>query len=119
MREGTRTALLEKGQFDEETVKRVIVATEEAAPDDRVRAGLEALIDLAEADPAAARSALRELRTDHVRLARIEVWLGGGPDRATFGLGAAIQLTDAELASSDPDLERLAPELLHWLEGEW
>jgi hypothetical protein len=119
MREGTRTALLEKGQFDEETVKRVIVATEEAPPEDRVRAGLEALIELAETDPATARSALRELRTDHLRLGQIEAWLGGDPDRATFGLGAAIQLADAELGSPDPDLERLAPELLGWLEGEW
>jgi hypothetical protein len=119
MREGTRTALLEKGRFDEETVKRVIVATEEAPPEDRVRAGLEALIDLAEADPAAARSALHELRTDHHRLGRIEAWLGGDPDRATFGLGAAIQLADTELASPAPDLERLEPELLGWLEGKW
>jgi hypothetical protein len=119
MREGTRTALLEKGRFDEETVKRVIVATEEAPPEDRVRAGLEALIDLAEADPAAARSALQGLRMDHVRLAQIEVWLGGDPDRTTFGLGAAIQLADAELASPDPDLERLTLELLGWLEGKW
>jgi hypothetical protein len=119
MREGTRTALLEKGQFDEETVKRVIVATEEAPPEDRVRAGLEALIDLAEADPATARSALRELRTDHLRLGQIEAWLGGDPDRATFGLGAAIQLANAELAEPNPDLERLTPELLIWLEDEW
>jgi hypothetical protein len=119
MREGTRTALLEKGRFDEETVKRVIVATEEAPPEDRVRAGLEALIDLAEADPAAARSALQELRTDHHRLGRIEAWLGGDPDRATFGLGAAIQLAEAELASPAPDLERLEPDLLRWLEGGW
>ena len=119
MREGTKTALLEKGWFDEEIVKRVIAATEEAPPEDRARAGLEALIDLAETDPAAARSALHELRADHLRLSQIEACLGGDPDRATFGLGAAIQLADAELASPTPDLERLTPELLSWLEGEW
>ncbi len=119
MREGTRTALLEKGCFDEETVKRVIVATEEAPPEDRVRAGLEVLIELAETDSAAARSALHELRTDHRRLGRIEAWIGGDPDRATFGLGAAIQLVGTELASPAPDLERLTPELLAWLEGRW
>jgi hypothetical protein len=119
MREGTRTALLEKGRLDEETVKRVIVATEEAPPEDRVRAGLEALIDLAETDPAAARSALHELRTDHLSLAQIEVWLGGDPVRMTFGLGAAIQLANTELASPDPNLERLTPDLLNWLEGNW
>jgi hypothetical protein len=119
MREGTRTALLEKGQFDEETVKRVIVATEGAPPQDRVRAGLEALIELAETDPAAARSALHELRADHLSLSQIEAWLGGDPDRATFGLGAAIQLANAELAEPNPDFERLTPELLIWLEDEW
>jgi hypothetical protein len=119
MREGTRTALLEKGRFDEETVKRAIAATEEAAPEDRVRAGLEALIDLAETDPATARSALHELRADHRRLSQIEAWLGGNPDRATFSLGAAIQLAGTELASPTPDLARLVPELLGWLEGDW
>jgi hypothetical protein len=119
MREGTRTALLEKGQLDEETVKRAVAATAGAPPEDRVRAGLEALIDLAETDPAAARAALHELRTDHLSLAQIEAWLGGDPDRATFGLGAAIQLANTELASATPDLERLIPELLTWLEGKW
>jgi hypothetical protein len=119
MREGTRTALLEKGGLDEEIVKRAIAATEEASPKDRVRAGLEALIDLAETDPAAARSALHQLRTDHLRLGQIEAWLGGDPDRATFGLGAAIQLADAELGSPTPNLARIAPELLSWLEGKW
>lgn len=119
MREGTRTALLEKGRFDEETVKRAVAVTAEAPPDDRVRAGLEALIDLAETDPAAARSALHELRTDHLSLAQIEAWLGGDPDRTTFGLGAAIQLANTELASPAPNLERLIPELLSWLEGKW
>lgn len=119
MREGTRTALLEKGLLDEEIVKRVIAATEGAPPEDRVRAGLKALIDLAETDPAAARSALHKLRADHSRLSQIEAWLGGDPDRATFGLGAAIQLAATELASPTPDLEHLTPELLTWLEGDW
>jgi hypothetical protein len=76
------------------------------------------LIETAETDPAAARSALHELRTDHLRLGRLEAWLGGDPDRATFGLGAAIQLADTELASPAPDLDRLVPELLRWLEGD-
>jgi hypothetical protein len=77
------------------------------------------LIELAETDLAAARSALREFRTDHARLAQVEAWLGGDPDRVTFGLGAAIQLVDTELASASPDLEALIPELLRWLKGEW
>ncbi|HKB50669.1 MAG TPA: hypothetical protein VKC63_04505 [Solirubrobacterales bacterium] len=119
MREGTRTALLVEGRLDEVFVKRAIAAAEEAPPEHRVRAGLEALIDTAETDPAAARSALREFRTDHLRLSRLEAWLGGDPDRATFGLGAAIQLVDTELASATPDLDGLIPELLRWLEGDW
>jgi len=119
MTEGTRTALLEKGGFDEETVKRAIAISEEAPPNERIRTGLEVLIDLAEADPAAARSALHALRADHLSLAQIEAWLGGAPDRTTFGLGAAIQLASTELASPTPNLERLTPELLTWLEGKW
>lgn len=119
MREGTRTALLEEGQLDEGIVKRTLAAIEEAASDDRVRTGLEVAIAEAETDPAAARSALQELRTDHARLARLEGWLGGDPERATFGLGAAIQLAATELASDSPDLDRIAPDLLRWLEGDW
>lgn len=119
MREGTKTALMEKGWLDEGIVKRAIAATEEAPPGLRVRAGLEAVIEMAETDPAAARSTLRELRTDHLRLAQLEAWLGGDPDRATFGLGAAIQLAETALATPGRDLEALLPELLRWLEGGW
>jgi len=119
MREGTKTALLEEGRLDEVFVKRATAAAEVAPPEHRVRAGLEALIEVAETDPAAARSALLDFRTDHLRLSRVEAWLGGDPDRATFGLGAAIQLADAELASAAPDLDGLIPELLRWLEGGW
>jgi hypothetical protein len=119
MREGTRTALLVEGRLDEAFVKRATAAVEEASPEQRVRAGLVALIEVAETDPAAARSALHEFRTDHLRLSRLESWLGGDPTRTTFGLGAAIQLVDAELASDPPDLEALLPDLLRWLKGEW
>jgi hypothetical protein len=119
MREGTRTALLVEGSLDEVIVKRTIAAAEEAPSEGRVRAGLEVVIAVAETDPAAARLALHELRTDHDRLSRLEAWLGGDPDRTTFGLGAAIQLADAELASPLPDLQRLIPELLRWLDGDW
>lgn len=119
MREGTRTALLEKEWLDEGCIKRALAAAEEAPPEHRVRAGLEALVVVAETDPAAARSALHRLRGDHRRLGRLEAWLGGDPDRATFALGAAIQVAGAELAEPVPDLERLVPELLRWLEGDW
>lgn len=117
MREGTKTALLEKEWADEEIIKRVVAAAEEAAPEDRIRTGLEAAIDEAETDAVAARSALHELRGDHERLARIEAWLDGeSPERATLGLGAAIQIAYAELGSPAPDLRGLMPELLGWLE---
>jgi len=118
VREGTRTALLVEGQLAEEIVKRAGAAVEEAPPGDRIRAGLEVAVAIAETDPAAARSALRELRSDHERLARLEAWLGGDA-RATFGLGAAIQIAGAELGAGMPDLESLVPDLLHWLEGDW
>jgi len=119
MRESTRTTLLEKEGLDEGCVKRALAAAEEAPPERRVRAGLEALVAVAESDPAAARSALRVLRGDHRRRAEIEAWLGDDPDRATFALGAALQLAEAELAEPAPDFERMVPELLHWLEGDW
>lgn len=119
MREGTRTAVPQEGQPDERFARRALVAAEEASPAHRVRAGLEALIVMAEDDPAAARSTLRQLRTDHRQLAHLEAWLGGDPDRTTFGLGAAIQLADAELSSPDADLHALVEELLPWLEGGW
>ncbi|HET6570916.1 MAG TPA: hypothetical protein VFG58_05450 [Solirubrobacterales bacterium] len=119
MRESTETALLEKGRLDEEFVKRASAAAEAARPRQRIRAGLAALIELAETDSAAARSALHHLRTDHLRQSRLEAWLGGDPDRATFALGAAIQLAATELATENPDLAGIEPDLLRWLEGSW
>ena len=119
MREGTKTALLEKGQLDEGLVKKATAAAEEAPPASRVRAGLETLIGVAEADPVAARTALQEFRTDLLRRARLEDWLGGDPDRTTFALGAAIQLATAELSAEKPDLAAIKPDLLRWLEGDW
>lgn len=119
MSEGTKTVLPVEGRLDERIARRAIAAAREAPPGDRIRAGLEASIEMAELDPVAARSALHELRSDHRRLSQLEAWLGGDPVRTTFGLGAAIQLADAELASPTPDLAELLPELLRWLEGEW
>jgi hypothetical protein len=119
MSEGTKTVLPVEGPLDERIARRAIAAAQEASPEDRVRAGLEASIEIAETDPAAARLTLHELRSDHLRLSQLEAWLGGDPDRTTFGLGAAIQLAEAELASPNPNLVDLLPELLRWLEGEW
>lgn len=119
MQEGTRTALLKEGHLEEEIVKQAEAAVEEASPGERVRAGLEAVVEVAETDPAAARSALLELRGDHEALARVEEWLGGDPRRAAFGLGAALQVAVGELASPKPDLRGRMAELLIWLEGDW
>ena len=119
MRDGTRSALLAEGQLDEGIVERAISAAEEAPLDGRVAAGLEAVVAIAETDPAAARSALSHLRSDHAMLARLESCLDGRAERATFGLGAALQLALSELASPAPDLRRLAPEMERWLKGGW
>jgi hypothetical protein len=118
MREGTRTALLVEGRVHEGFVKRAIAAAEEAPPEDRVSAGLEAVVAHAETDPAAARTALEDLRADHDALGEIEACLGGG-EATTLALGAAIQVALRELDSPDPDLRGRLPELRRWLERDW
>jgi hypothetical protein len=119
MREGTKTAPQAEGRVEEGIVKRAVAAAEQASPSDRVRTGLEAVIDFAETDPAAARAALSALRSDHGALAQLEECLGGGAERATLSLGAAIQVALTELASPAPDLRGRLPELERWLEGDW
>jgi hypothetical protein len=118
MREGTRTALLVEGCVHEGFVKRAIAAAEEAPPEDRVRAGLEAAIAHAETDPATARSALSDLRADHEALDELEAYLGGG-EETTLAVGAAIQVALRELDSPEPDLRARLPELCRWLERDW
>lgn len=120
MTESTETVLLVEGRLDEGLVERAIAAAEgEPFSEHRIRAGLEAVVACAEADPRAARAALWKLRSDHATLARLEACLGGSRERATFALGAAIQLAAAELASPTPDLRRRLPELGRWLQGDW
>jgi hypothetical protein len=119
MGEGTRSALLVEGRLDEEIVERAISAAREAPLDERVIAGLEAVVAIAETDPAATRSALSHLRTDHLMLTRLERCLEGSAERATFALGAALQLALAELALPTPDLRARIPEMERWLKGGW
>lgn len=119
MRESRRGMPVLEAGLDEELVERVVAATEDALPGERILAGLEAAIDLAEADPEGVRAALWELRSDPVALARLEGLLGGTPESASLRLGAAIQLAGAELASEAPDLRSRTTELLRWLEGDW
>jgi hypothetical protein len=119
MREGTRTALPIEGRSDEELVQRAVEAARGAPPEDRVASGLEAMIAIAETEPAAARAALTALRANHLALERLERCLGGGAKRATFALGGAIQLALSELAAPKPDLRGRRAELMRWLEGGW
>jgi hypothetical protein len=96
-----------------DTVARVLeIADESSEP---VRAGIEAVIEMAELDPQGMRAALWRLQTDWSTLARFEKHVGGDPNRAALGIGAAIQLARSELSSPDPQLRRRLPELLEWL----
>jgi hypothetical protein len=107
------------GRFDEEIVERAISAAREAPLDERVMAGLEAVVEIAESDPAAARSALSGLRGDHAMLTRLEGCLETDPRRATLAVGAALQLALTELALPEPDLRARVPEMERWLKGSW
>jgi hypothetical protein len=80
-----------------------------------VKAGVEAVIEMAEEDPEGARAALWGLQTDWRTLRRLEERVGGNPTLATLRIGAAIHLARAELASPTPQLRRRLPELMEWL----
>lgn len=80
-------------------------------------AGIEAAIEMAEADPEGAREVLWRLQGDWPMLERLERILGGEPTRAVLRLGAAIHAARAELASPSPQPRRCLNELLGWLYG--
>jgi hypothetical protein len=119
MEEGRELATVLDYRLDGRLVERVLAATEDAPPGDRLRAGVEAVIELAELDPEGTNEALAALRVDVATLRRLEGGLSLAPERATLALGAAIQLARTELSSAEPDLRGRAPELLRWLEGSW
>jgi hypothetical protein len=96
-----------------DTVARVLEIVDESP--EPVRAGIEAVVEMAELDPQGTRAALWRLQTDWPTLARLEEHVGGNPNRAALGIGAAIQLARAELSSPEPQLRRRLPELLAWL----
>jgi hypothetical protein len=100
-------------------VNRALEAVAHVPPERQVRDAVAKAIDVAEMDPAGAREALWSLRGDRTTMERLEAHLSLSAKRATFALGAAIQLAGAELASPNPDLRSRAPELLCWLEGTW
>jgi hypothetical protein len=117
MEEGREPAAVLEVRLDDRLVERVLAATEDVPPGGRLRAGVEAVVELAELDPDGTNEALAALRIDAATLQRLEGGLGLPPERATLALGAAIQLARAELSSAAPDLRSRVPELLRWLEG--
>jgi len=119
MEEGRELAAVLDDRLDERLVERVLSAAQDAPQVDRVRAGLEVVVEAAELDPEGTIEALNVLRGDVAALKRLEQGLGLPPGRAILALGAAIQLARAELSSAEPDLRGRAPELLRWLEGAW
>ena len=119
MEEGREPAAVLDGRLDERLIERVLSAAEDAPLKERVRAGVEAVLEFAEGDPGGTREALWVLQGDPLAMQSLERGLSLDPKRATLALGAAIQLARAELSSADPDLRGRLPELLRWLEGAW
>jgi hypothetical protein len=96
-----------------DSITRAFEAAEEST--EPVLGGIEAAIAMAEGDPDAARAVLWRLQGDWPTLERMAEQVGGEPTQAALRVGAAIQLARAELASPEPQLRRLLPELLDWL----
>jgi hypothetical protein len=82
---------------------------------DQLRAGLEAVVAIAEENPAFAREGLLRLQGDWRALELLEPHVGGAPEQAAMRIGAAIQVARAELASAQPQLRQRVPELMRWL----
>ena len=80
-----------------------------------LRAGVEAIVAIAELNPKGAREGLWRLQADWKALKLLEPHVGGGPTQAALRLGAAIHLARAELASPAPHLRSRLPELMEWL----
>jgi hypothetical protein len=119
MAESREIGSVVEGRLDERLVERALEAASGGSEGERVRSGVETMVEIAEADPAAALEALWRLRYDRAALERLEACLGVSPERATLAVGAAIQLARAELASPAPNLRSRIPELMRWLEGDW
>jgi hypothetical protein len=98
-----------------DAVARALEAAEHSP--EPLKAGVEAVIAMAELDPEGTRAALWRLQADWRTLKRLEEHVGGEPTQATLRIGAAIHLARAELASPAPQLRRRLPELMDWLGG--
>jgi hypothetical protein len=92
-----------------------VYAEAERAPDS-LRAGVEAIVAIAEQHPVDAREGLWKLQGDWKTWELLEPYFDGGPDQVALRLGAAIQVARSELASPRPRLRQLLPELLDWLD---
>ena len=113
MAESRETLLVVSDPCYPDAVARALEAAEHSP--EPVKAGVEAVIAMAERDPEGARAALWRLQTDWRTLKRLEEHVGGGPTQAALRIGAAIHLARAELASPTPQLRRRLPELMEWL----
>lgn len=113
MAESRETLLVVSDACYPDAVARALEAADHSP--EPVRAGVEAVIAMAEEDPKGVRAALWRLQTDWGTLELLEQRVGGGPVLATLRIGAAIHLARAELASPNPQLRRRLPELLEWL----
>ena len=96
-----------------DSVARVFEAAQEST--EPLLGGIEAAIELAEVDPDGARAWLWRLQGDWKMLDHLAEGIGGEPTEAALRVGAAIQSARAELASPEPQLRRLLPELMGWL----
>jgi hypothetical protein len=113
MGEGAQT-LVAADRCYEDSIERAIEAHDDSLYDP-VRAGIETAVEMAEADPQAARQILWKLQGDWETLERLQVRLGGKPERSALRIGAAIHRARAELSSPEPRLRDLVPELLEIL----
>lgn len=113
MAESRETLLVVSDPSYPDAMARALAAADHSS--EPVKAGVEAMIEMSEEDPEAARAALWRLQTDWRTLKRLEEHVGGDSTVATLRIGAAIHLARAELASPTPHLRRRLPELMEWL----
>ena len=113
MRESRETLLAVSDRCYPDSVARALDAADHSP--EPVRAGVEAVIEMAERNPEGARAALWRLQSDWATLERLEEHVGGDSTLATLRIGAAIHLARAELASPAPQLRSRLPELMEWL----
>ena len=113
MRKGRERLLIVPDERYDVAFAQVCAAADRAP--EPLRAGVEAIVAIAELSPERAREALWRLQGDWETLKLLEPHVGGSATQAALRLGAAIQLARAELASPTPRLRQRMPELMEWL----